>query len=159
MNTLFRVGKTVLPILLAHLPHFLLAFGLGGVIALAAADPACSKVELGTFGEILGPGILRLKTLEGLLFVGLFYLLAGTLMAVTGNPLMLRRAQRMIIQPILTPVLFQIAGIGGGMGAPQINQGDLLPLGFPISTVLFALFAHHAYEFLREPKQPVAVEG
>lgn len=138
-----RFLRQTLQLWLRNIPVLLLAFGLSGVIAVAGNDTACSKVSLGTFGEVLDPWILRLSTINFVVGIcGIFYLGAGLLLYFTGYKLKLREVQRKIFQPFLAPTLFVVAGYFLGIAAPLMSSPE-----FGVALVMAALILFLATVF------------
>ena len=125
---------------------FLLAWGLAGVISLAASNAACSNIELGTFGTIL-LFILRTKSLEVICYLGLLLLTIGLILYLCNMPMKFRSIQRVFLQKVYSPSLFVIAGYLSGLPAFDMNQGQtLFALAKPVVLLIFATLLTSLYE-------------
>lgn len=146
-TNLQRIKRQTTQLWLRNTPILLLAFGLSGVIAIAAKSPLCSNLELGTFGEIL-PWILRLKSINIILAAcGIFYMFAGIALYFSGHKLMLRETQRKVFQPFLAPTLFLVAGYLLGIAAPLLEHVEFgWPLAMSISILLLATIVANIFE-------------
>lgn len=154
MNTP-RLKRQTIQLWQRNLPVFLLAFAASGLLAVAAADTACANADLGRFGSILDPWLLGLtKVLWIVVVVGLVYLPIGWLMALLGHPAGLRSMQRCLVQPYLSPVLFQTSGFFAGMATPLLNRGHVglaqitAVLLLPVCTLAVATIFHSSHELL-----------
>jgi uncharacterized membrane protein len=136
---------------LRNIPVLLLAFGLSGVIAIAANNPLCSKVELGTFGDVL-PWILRLKSINFILALcGIFYLFAGVALYFSGYKLKLREIQRKVFQPFLAPTLFLVAGYFLGIASPLMSRIEYgWALAMSLSILILATVVASIYEIFEK---------
>ena len=94
------------------------------------------------------------KILWVIVAVGVAYLPLGWLMALLGKPAGLRGMQRCLVQPYLSPALFQAAGFFAGMASPLLNKGQVgigqvtAVLLLPICTLLAATVFHSSHELL-----------
>lgn len=143
-----RFRRQTVQLWLRNIPVLLLAFGLSGVIAIAGNDASCSKVSLGTFGDVLDPWILRLNTINFVVGIcGIFYLSAGLLLYFTGYKLKLREIQRKIFQPFFAPTLFVVAGYFLGIAAPLMSTLKFgVALIMAVSILVLATIVASIYE-------------
>lgn len=129
---------------------FLLSFAGTGLLAVASTSASCAAVELGAFGEIMNKwnfGVFWLTILTAT--IGGVYFPIGLVLAITGHRQPLRYYQRRLIQPFLTPALFQTAGLFAGIYVPLLNAGQLtLWVAFPLAVVALAVVSHSANELL-----------
>lgn len=145
-----RIKRQTTQLWLRCTPLFIFGFGLTGVIAIAANNPLCSKVELGTFGDVL-PFILRLKSINFILTLCGFYLFAGVALYFSGYKLKLREVQRKVFQPFLSPTLFLVAGYFLGIASPLMSRIEYIwALGMSLGILILATVVANIYEIFEK---------
>lgn len=146
-----RIKRQTTQLWLRNIPVLLLAFGLSGVIAIAANNELCSKVELGAFGYVL-PWVLRLERINVILALcGIFYLIAGVALYFSVYKLKLREIQRKVFQPFLAPTLFLVSGYFLGMASPLMSRIEYgWTLAMSLSILILATLVANIYEIFEK---------
>lgn len=135
------LNQRVFKPILTNFPQLLLSWSLAAVIATVAQDPICRTLEMGSTSTLVYLAF-GFTTKNVIVYLLIFYVVAGALFAFTGQKKPVTDVTLMFMRPIATPALFQIAGLGGGLYS--VEKG--LILGMIVSLVLIA-FALAIYNF------------
>ncbi|WP_284620813.1 hypothetical protein [Aquabacterium humicola] len=111
-----RIRDQVITPILGNLPLFTLSWALVAVLAIVTSDPKCHYLSLGS-SELMIQVALGLPFKSLIVWLTAFYLVVGILYSLTGKHGRMVEIQDKFLRPIVVPVLFQLAGLVGGLQA------------------------------------------
>lgn len=139
-----RIQDQVITPILGNLPLFTLSWALVAVLAIVTNDPKSQHLSLGS-SELMIQFALGLPFKNLIVWLTAFYLAVGILYSFTGKHGRLVEIQDKFLRPIVVPVLFQFAGLVGGL---QAESSSLLHGTVSSAAIIvLALVMYNAAQF------------